>query len=152
MELSKLDRRILNILQHNNRITNVALAEEVGLSPPACLKRVKQLRESQVITKDVAILDAAKAGIGVTMIVEVEMERDSTDLNQHFIKRVKEAGEVNQCYQVCGEVDFVLIVNVVDMTAFKQFADRVLYTEPNMRKFRTLISTTQEKFTTAIPL
>jgi len=152
MNLDNIDRNILRRLQQNNRITNQQLAEEVGLSAPACLKRVRLLREQNVIAQDVAILDPKLAGLGLTMIVEVEMERERTDLNKSFANRMREAPEVTQSYQVTGDVDFVLIVTVADMEAFKDFVERVLYPDPNLRKFRTLISMDRQKFTTALPI
>jgi Lrp/AsnC family leucine-responsive transcriptional regulator len=150
--LTDIDRRILRVLQKNNKVTNAALAEQVGLSPPACLKRVRKLHEHGVIESNVAILNLKHAGIGITMIVEVEMESDRADMNDEFIRRVMECPEVSQCYQVTGEVDFVLIVNVPDMEAFQSFTENVLYSYPNMRKFRTLISMRRNKFTTEVPV
>lgn len=152
MHWDNTDRRILSILQEDSRITNVALADAVGLSPPACLKRVRQLRAQGVIEREVAILNPKVAGISITMLVEVEMERDRADLNQAFLKRIDASPEVTQCYQVTGEVDFILIVSVPDMEAFQAFAERVLYADTNMRKFRTLISMKRNKFKTSIPL
>lgn len=151
-ELLETDRRILRILQKDNKITNAALAERVGLSPPACLKRVKRLHDEGVIEKNVAILNPKQAGIGITMIVEVEMESDRADMNDEFIRRANACPDVSQCYQVTGEVDFVLIVNVPDMDAFQAFTEQVLYSYPNMRKFRTLISMRRNKFTTEVPI
>lgn len=152
MKLDNIDFSILRILQTNNHLTNQKLAEKVGLSAPACLKRVRQLREKGVIERDVAVLNPRLAGVPITMIVEVEMERDRADLSQRFSRRVEEAEEVTQCYQVTGEVDFVLIISVRDMDAFQEFCERVLYAESNMRKFRTLIAMKRNKFTTAIPI
>ncbi len=153
MELDEIDRRILRILQSNSHLTNMSLAEQVGISPPACLKRVRSLRQNHVILKEVAIiLNPSLTGNGITMIVEVEMERDRADLNQAFIKRVNAAQEVTQSYQVTGEVDFVLIVSVPDMEAFQYFAEKVLYADQNVRKFRTLISMKRNKYTTELPI
>ena len=152
MELNEIDRRILRILQSNSHLTNMSLAEQVGISPPACLKRVRTLRQNHVILKEVAILNPLLTGNGITMIVEVEMERDRADLNQAFIKRVNAAQEVTQSYQVTGEVDFVLIVSVPDMEAFQYFAEKVLYADQNVRKFRTLISMKRNKYTTELPI
>ena len=152
MELDEIDRRILRILQSNSHLTNMSLAEQVGISPPACLKRVRTLRQNHVILKEVAILNPLLTGNGITMIVEVEMERDRADLNQAFIKRVNAAQEVTQSYQVTGEVDFVLIVSVPDMEAFQYFAEKVLYADQNVRKFRTLISMKRNKYTTELPI
>ncbi|RVU30583.1 Lrp/AsnC family transcriptional regulator [Neptunomonas marina] len=152
MPIDNVDKRILMLLQQNSRITNAALAEAVGLSPPACLKRVKRLRDTGVITREVALLDPKLAGQGITMIVEVEVERDRSDLFQQSIRRIRASREVTQCYQVTGEVDFILIVNVESMEAFQAFTERVLYADPNLRKFRTLISMNRIKFTTEVPL
>lgn len=152
MQIDNVDKRILMLLQQNSRITNAALAEAVGLSPPACLKRVKRLRDTGVITREVALLDPKLAGQGITMIVEVEVERDRSDLFQQSIRRIRASREVTQCYQVTGEVDFILIVNVESMEAFQAFTERVLYADPNLRKFRTLISMNRIKFTTEVPL
>ncbi len=152
LELDEIDKRILRMLQKDNKITNTALADVINLSAPACLKRVKQLHESGVIEKNVAILNPHLIGEGIVIIVEIEMERDRREMNEQFIKHIKASPEVTQCYQVTGEVDFVLIVNVPNMTMFKDFANRVLYGESNMRKFKTLISMTRNKFSTEVAL
>lgn len=152
MKLDQIDRLILNQLQRDCSLTNARLADLVGLSPPACLKRVKMLKRQGIIESEVALLNPKLAGISITMIVEVEMERDRSDLNQHFIRKVESCQEVTQCYQVTGEVDFVLIVHVESMEKFQDFAERILYAEPNMRKFRTLISMKRNKFSTQVPI
>ncbi|MET4707536.1 Lrp/AsnC family transcriptional regulator [Endozoicomonas lisbonensis] len=77
MKLDRTDRKILSILQENNKIPNIELASEVGLSPPACLKRVKHLRESGIIVRDVSLIDPVLAGNKLTMIVSVEMGRET---------------------------------------------------------------------------
>lgn len=150
--LDRIDRRILNQLQRNNRISNQALAEQVGLSPPACLRRVRQLRESGIIQQEVALLSPERVGRLLNIIVEVEMERDRQDLLNQFQKMVGQAPEVTQCYAVTGEVDFILVVSVADMQAYDLFTQRVLHSQPNLRKFRSLISMRRIKFETAIEL
>lgn len=152
MKIDNIDQKILQLLQQDCSMTNARLADLVGLSPPACLKRVKWLKQQGIIESEVALLNPKLVGISITMIVEVEMERDRSDLNQHFIKHVESCPEVAQCYQVTGEVDFVLIVHVESMDKFQEFAERILYADPNMRKFRTLISMKRNKFSTALPI
>lgn len=150
--LDRIDRRILNQLQHDNRISNVQLAELVGLSPPACLKRVRRLRESGVIMADVSLLDPVSAGHKINIIVEVEMERDRQELSAQFRKAILASPEVTECYAVTGEVDFILVVSVPDMQAYEAFTRNVLYKHSNMRKYRTLISLDRVKYETAITL
>lgn len=152
MELDRIDRRILNQLQRDNRITNQALAELVGLSPPACLRRVRRLRESGIIRAEVALLDPAMVGQKINIIVEVEMERDHAQQAAAFRKKLQAAPEVTECYAVTGDVDFVLVVSVPDMQSYDAFTQRVFYTEPNLRKFRSLISLSRFKYETAVPI
>lgn len=152
MELDRIDRRILNQLQRDNRISNQALAERVGLSPPACLRRVRKLREQGIIVGDVALIDPLRVGQRLNIIVEVEMVRDQLDIYQAFIRKMVAAPEVSQCYQVTGEVDFLLVVLVPDMQAYEAFARRELASDPHLNKFRSLISLRREKYCTAIEL
>ena len=151
-QLDRLDQRILNLLQKNNQVTNVQLAEEVGLSPPACLRRVRRLREEGIIAADVALVNPQAVGRKINIIVEVEMERDQQELTSIFQNAIQKAPEVTQCYAVTGDVDFILVISVPDMQAYDEFTQRVLYTQPNLRKFRSLISLRRIKFETAIEL
>ncbi|HBR98724.1 MAG TPA: Lrp/AsnC family transcriptional regulator [Gammaproteobacteria bacterium] len=152
MHLDPLDRRILHALQSNADVTNQALADDIGLSPSACLKRVKRLRAAGVIDRVVALLNPEVTGEWLYLVVEVTMERDHKTLYQRFENRVLAASAVKQCYQVTGECDFVLIVSVPDMNAYDQFCDAVLYADDNMKKFRTLISRKRSKFDTSAGL
>lgn len=150
MEIDHLDRKILSILQKNNRIPNVELAEEVGLSPPACLKRVKRLREDNVITGDVSIINPELAGNKMNLIVSVEMERDRPDIYSVFRQSITKAPEVTQCYQITGGYDFMLVVSVPDIKAYEKFIERVLHQDKNIRKFQTSVSTRTVKFSTEV--
>lgn len=152
MEIDRLDRKILAVLQANNRIANVDLAEEVGLSPPACLKRVKRLREGKVIVGDVSIINPVLAGNKMTLIVSIEMERDRGDIYSIFRQSIEKAPEVTQCYQITGGYDFMLIVSVPDIQAYERFIERVLHQDRNIRKFHTSVSTKTVKFSTQVNL
>jgi Lrp/AsnC family leucine-responsive transcriptional regulator len=140
MKLSNIDLRILRELQQNADQTNLALAEKVGLSAPACLKRVQKLKSEGVIEKIVAIVSSAAVGRRLNMIVEIEMKEDNISLYQQFMAVINKAMEVKQCYQVTGQVDFVLVVDVADIFEYEDFCNRVLYAHDNMKKFTTLIS------------
>ncbi|MDC5804853.1 Lrp/AsnC family transcriptional regulator [Vibrio europaeus] len=150
MEIDRIDRKILSALQKNNRIANVELAEEVGLSPPACLKRVKRLRAGKVIVGDVSIINPSLAGNKMTLIVSVEMERDRGDIYSVFRQSIENAPEVTQCYQITGGYDFLLIVSVSDIQAYERFIERVLHQDRNIRKFQTSVSTKTVKFSTQV--
>lgn len=150
MEIDRIDRKILAILQANNRIANVDLAAEVGLSPPACLKRVKRLRDEKVIIGDVALINPALAGNKMTLLVSVEMERDRGDIYSVFRQSVEKAPEVTQCYQITGGYDFMLVISVPDIQAYERFIERVLHQDKNIRKFHTSVSTKTVKFSTGV--
>jgi len=150
--MDAIDRRILDQLQYDSSLTNQALADEIGLSPSACLKRVNRLRDTGVIERQVALLNPNTLGQTLHMVVEVTMERDKKSLYQRFLTSAVNAPEVKQCYQVTGECDFVLIVTVADLDEYERFCDRVLYADDNMRKFRTLLSRKRHKFDTSIQL
>jgi len=152
MEIDRIDRAILMRLQKNNRIKNLDLAEDVGLSAPACLKRVKRLRESGIIVSDVSIIDPHLAGNKMTLIVSIEMERDRVDIYDKFKQSILEQSEVTQCYQISGQYDFMLIICVQDMQAYEHFVDRVFHTNLNIRKFYTSISLRTVKHSTALEL
>lgn len=150
--LDRIDRHILRCLQLDNKVSNLQLAEEVGLSPPACLRRVRKLREEGVIIGDVSLVNPRLLGRVLNIIVEVEMNRDQLDVHDAFMLKMQTAPEVTQCYQVTGDVDFVLVVMVADMEAYEAFARRELASDVNLRKFRSLISLKRNKFSTAVNL
>src|SRR5690242_18188656 len=83
-ELDKIDRKILKLLQQNNQLTNLELAEMANLSPPTCLRRVRRLREQKVILRDVALLDPSRVGKNFFVFIEVVLERQSEQLQRTF--------------------------------------------------------------------
>ncbi len=152
MFLDRTDKAILNILQQDCSVTNVELAERIALSPPACLKRVQRLLREGVITKRVAIVDPAKLGSRLHIVVEVSMERDRKDLHNFFMKHVQSVHQVKECYQVTGEVDFVLILEVNDMAEYDTLRDVIFYSNENVKSFKTLISMNRAKYDTQVVL
>ncbi len=151
MELDRIDRKILDVLQGDNQITNLALAERVAVSPPSCLRRVRRLREEGVIVADVSIVDPRALGRGVTAIVQVHLNDERLDLRDGFARAMRRRAEVTQCYLVTGDPDFVLIVQVSDMAAFEEFTRAALYADTNVRKFTTFVTLDRIKFETRIP-
>ena len=150
--LDAIDRRILDVLQEDNQITNLALAEKVGLSPPACLKRVRRLREEAVIVRDVAIVDPARVGQSIVAFVGVELDRQREDVLAAFERKMAAEPEVQQCYFVSGEIDYLLVVTCSDMEAYNGFARRVLANEHNIKRFRTSFNLSRVKYETKLRL
>jgi len=152
IELDAIDRRILDLLQEDNRMTNLELAERVGLSPPPCLRRVRRLRELGVIERDVAIVNPAAVGQQIIAFVGVELDRQREDVLAAFERKMAAEPQVQQCYFVSGEIDYLLVVTARDMESYNEFARRVLANEHNIRRFRTSFTLSRVKYETRIPL
>lgn len=148
--LDDLDRRILNILQVDASQTNAELAELVHISPPTCLRRVKQLRENGVIERQVAIVTPDKVGASLSAIVEITLDVQAADRMAEFERVVADEAAVLQCYRVSPGPDFVLVVQVADMPAYHALAHRLFTTHSNVRNVKAYFSTFRSKFETRI--
>jgi len=120
MKLDRLDRRILQELQHDGRIANADLAEKVGLSPSTCLRRVRALEEVGVIDKYVALLDQRKLGRRMDVFVEISLTGQSNEVLENFEKAVARSGEIMECYLMAGDADYLLRVTAADPTDFER--------------------------------
>jgi len=121
-QLDRTDRRILLALQNNGAISNLELAEKVGLSASPCSRRVKALQDSGFILRTVTILDAKKLGLDMVAIISISMDRHTPERFETFEKAVSGFNEVMECYLITGQsADYVLKVIVADMNAFQQF-------------------------------
>ena len=138
MKIDAFDLKILDALQQNNQITNQELAERINLSAASCARRVQQLRKDGVIAADVSVLAAEKLGAWLTIIVLVSVENEFPHLIEEFGRTMKDAPEVAQCLYVTGEVDFVVQLNVHDMSAYEAFTQRYFFNNKNIRRFQTL--------------
>ena len=151
-KLDKIDRKILNALQSNNQITNVALADLVGISPPPCFRRVKRLRELGIIAKDVSLIDPLKVGQRLIVFIEVSLEKQREDLLAHFERKMLAQPEVMQCYFLSGDTDYIVLVQVSDMQHYDEFARRVFANEANMKRYRSRFCLNRIKYDTKIEL
>ncbi|MGG7605298.1 Lrp/AsnC family transcriptional regulator [Massilia sp. BKSP1R2A-1] len=147
-----LDRRILNTLQTDASHTNAELAELVHVSPPTCLRRVKQLTDSGVIERQVAIVAPEKIDARLTAIVEITLDVQAAERMGEFEALVAEEGAVLQCYRVAPGPDFVLVVQVADMPAYHELAHRLFTSHANVRNVKAYFSTHRSKFDTRIAL
>lgn len=137
MALDKTDIKILNILQENGRITNAKLASEIGISPPAMLERVKRLEASGVIKKYLALLDREKTGFDLMAIIIISLSLHQISSLQQVKERLVILEEVLECYQLTGDVDFMLKVAVRDMRSYTAFINDKLSSIPGIQNIRT---------------
>lgn len=122
MNLDRLDRRILEAIQKNGRISNLELAEKVGLSPSPCSRRVKQLEESGVIDRTVTLLNPDKLDLKLTAIIQVSMDRHTPDRFERFEEALEGYPEVISCALITGQAaDYMVEVMVPDMDAYQAF-------------------------------
>jgi Lrp/AsnC family leucine-responsive transcriptional regulator len=150
LPLDELDRRILNVLQADASHTNAELAELVHVSPPTCLRRVKQLTDNGVIERQVAIVAPDKVGARLTAIVEITLDVQAAERMDEFERLVALEAPVLQCYRVTPGPDFVLMVQVADMPAYHALAHRLFTAHANVRNVKAYFSTHRSKFDTRI--
>ena len=149
-QMDDLDRRILNTLQVDSSHTNFELAELVHVSPPTVLRRVKQMTEEGVITRQVTLVSPEKVGARLTAIVEITLDVQATERRDEFERHVAAEAAVMQCYRVSPGPDFVLIVQVANMPAYHALAHRLFAAHANVRNVKTYFSTFRSKFETRI--
>lgn len=135
--LDETDRKILSILQTDGRITNSRLAQQIGLSPPAVLERVRRLEASGVIAKYVALLDREKAGYTIQTIVMVCLSHHQRPSLHNVKERLTGLDEVLECHQLTGEVDYLLKVAVPDMASYTDFVNNKLSGIPGIQNVKT---------------
>ncbi len=122
MKLDRIDKKILSLMQENGRISNLELADQVGLSPTPCSRRVKQLEESGLIQRHATLLDAEKLGLNLTAIIGISMDRHTPDRFEEFELAIVSMPEVMECSIVTGQAaDFLLKVVVRDMRHYEEF-------------------------------
>ncbi len=151
-QLDAIDRRILEHLQDNARISNVDLAARVGISASPCWRRVRELEESGVISDYVTLIDAASVGLTVSVFVSVSLERQVERELDVFQKAIRERPEVMECYLMTGEADFLLRVVVPDLMAYERFLMDHLTRVPGIASIRSSFALKQVKYRTALPL
>ncbi|MGS0741231.1 Lrp/AsnC family transcriptional regulator [Glaciimonas sp. GG7] len=148
--LDGLDRRILNALQTDAARTNQELAAHVHASAPTCLRRVKRLTDLGVIVRQVAIVAPEKVGVGLTAVVEVTLDLQGDEHQLAFEALVAKVVGVLQCYRVSPGPDFVLVVQVVDMSAYHALAHQLFAAQKNVRNVKAYFSILRSKFETSI--
>jgi Lrp/AsnC family transcriptional regulator, leucine-responsive regulatory protein len=149
--MDRIDRKLLKLLQEDASRTNAHLAEEVGLSPSSCLRRIRRLKSTGVIDRIIAILNPTKAGRTVKAIVTVELERHGEQYMRNFLDLVAKEPAVVQAYSVSGETDAILMLRLADMDEFDALCERLFRDRSNVARYYTMFVIRTAKETTAIP-
>lgn len=150
--LDELDRTILATLQEEGRITNVALAQRVGLTAPPCLRRMRALEEAGVIRGYHAELDAAALGYGIMVFALVSLKSQAEDDLRLFEAHVAGLPEVRECHMLNGEIDFILKIVAHDLQSFQSFLTSKLTPAPNVASVKTSLTIRTSKVSCGIPV
>ncbi|MBL8711386.1 MAG: Lrp/AsnC family transcriptional regulator [Alphaproteobacteria bacterium] len=152
VKLDRIDRKILNDLQEQGRMTNVELAQRAGISAPPCLRRVRALEEAGVIKGYHADIDAGTLGFGVTVFAQVGLSSQSeTDLKK-FEDLVRSWPLVRECYLVSGEADFIMKIVAEDWDSYQKFLTSHLTTAPNVSHIKSALGIRTAKHKPGVPV
>jgi DNA-binding Lrp family transcriptional regulator len=152
IKLDAIDYRILDALQRNARISQVELAERVGLSPSPCVRRVKILEQAGVIRGSVTLVDAAAVGLPISIFIQVTLERQIESALQVFEQHIAGYPELMECYLMTGDADYLLRVVVPDLHSYQRFLMERLTQIPGVANIKSSFALRQVQYRTALPL
>ena len=152
MKLDKIDARLLDLVQRNNRLSSDELGAKVGLSASGVQRRLKRLRAEKVIEADVSIISPKAIGRSVTMLVFVSFERDRADIIDRFKRAISKMTEVMSAFYVTGQADFVLLVTANDMEDYALFVQRLTHESPDIKRFETMVVLDRVKAGFTLPM
>jgi DNA-binding Lrp family transcriptional regulator len=152
MELDRLDRQLLRLVQEDAGQTAEQLAEQVDLSPSAIQRRLKKLREQGVIERETAIVDPKAVGRPMFFLVSLQVESERPERLAHLRRWLEDQQAIQQVFYVTGEVDFVLVVTARDTESFDAFIARMVNEHPNVKRFTTNVALNVVKRGLTIPI
>jgi len=149
--IDRIDERILELLQLDARVPVSKLAEKIGLSVPACYRRISRLRKIGVIVKETAIVSPKSLGWPLSMIVLITLEREGTKTTNELMSKYQKEPAILDAWQITGEYDFVLRVIAQDMESFDSLMIRLLSRDDRIKTFRTQVVIKQTQGSSVIP-
>ncbi|MBC9031815.1 Lrp/AsnC family transcriptional regulator [Sphingomonas sp. JC676] len=152
MRFDDIDVRILGLLQDNGRMTNVELAERVGLTAPPCLRRVRALEQEGAISGYHASLDPVALGYNLTVFAMVSLKSQADIDLRAFEQLVSEIPEVRECHMLNGEIDFILKIVAPDLQSFQTILTTKLTTAPNVEHVKTSLTIRTSKALPGVPV
>jgi Lrp/AsnC family transcriptional regulator, leucine-responsive regulatory protein len=150
--LDSFDLQLLALIQNDARLSQSELGARVNLSTAAVNRRLRQLSESGVIQQHTVIVDPAMVGYPLTVIVGVEAESERVDLLDGMKRRLAACPEVQQCYYVTGEWDFILIFAARDMEHYNALTRQLFLTDNNVKRFKTFVAMSRVKVGLVVPV
>jgi Lrp/AsnC family leucine-responsive transcriptional regulator len=150
--LDVIDRKILQHLQRDGRVSNVDLARRVHLTATPCFERVRRLEEAGYIERYVAQLNATKLGLGLLAFIEISLDRTHAAAFDELRALVADMGMVQECHMIAGGFDFLLKVRIADMAAFRRFLGERVLALPGISRTNTYFVMEEIKITQELPI
>jgi Lrp/AsnC family transcriptional regulator len=151
-DLDAIDTKILTLLQRDASLSTAELAERVGLSQSPCWRRIQRLRDDGYIKSQVVILDREKLGFQMKIFAQVKMARLTDEERAEFVRAIQSIPEIVECYTVFGELDTMLTILAPDVRWYQDFIFSILLKLPGVQDVRSIVTMSEAKCTTAIPL
>lgn len=152
MSFDRIDRQILSLLQADGRMTNVDLADQVGLTAPPCLRRVRALEEAGAIRGYHADLDASRLGFPITVFAMVSLRSQAEHDLAAFENHIADIPEIRECHMLNGEIDFILKIVAADLKSFQEILTTHLTPAPNVASVKTSLTIRTAKALSGIPV
>lgn len=151
-ELDDFDLKILEVVQRNNQTPHREIGQQINLSVPSVARRLQRLRSTGVIAADRSILNPDALGTRITVIAHVSAENEAIELLDEMRARFEACEQVQQCYYVTGDVDFILILCCRDMAEYTALTRTLFFAEGNVKSFRTFVAMERVKTTLNVPI
>lgn len=151
-EISALDRKILRLLQKDASLSHAALAEQVGASPASVWRRIRALEQAGVLGANVRLVDPARVGRGVNVMLQVRMRSHAPDQRLEFEAFVQTRPEILECHSMSGEWDYQMRIVAADVADYERFLMREMLNHPNVATSASHFALSQVKYTTALPV
>jgi Lrp/AsnC family leucine-responsive transcriptional regulator len=152
MQLDRIDARLLDLVQRNNRLSSEELGTKVGLSASGVQRRLKRLRSERVIEGDVSIVCPKAIGRNVTLLVLISFERGRTDIVDRFKRAIRKMPEVMSGFYVTGQTDFVLLVTANNIEEYEHFTRCLVQEHPDIKRFESMVVLDRVKAGFTLPM
>ncbi len=151
-DLDEIDRKILMVMQSDGRISLSDLSEKVNLSPSPCLRRIRRLERSGIISRYVAVLDQAKVGLPVSVFVSIKLESQRVEALERFKRVIAKWPEVLECYLMTGPRDYLLRIVAADLGAYERFLKQKLTRIDGVASIDSSFALEQTKYSNVLPV
>jgi len=150
--LNRIDRHILKVLQEDGRITYAELARQVGLTTTPCIERVKRLERDGYIKGYTAVVNPEYLDAGLIVFVQIRLDKTSKDKFEQFRRSLQKIDEVQECYLVSGNFDYLIKARIADMAAYREFLGETLLNVPGVQESTSIVVMESVKETLSIPI